>query len=410
LAPNAPHRLQTEFSDRESAARETARRITDGQLVKHALETLVKMVVDHHALEDANILLDKTHLRHNVQGNPHLEVPPLEQQTVELRFIAPCNSVARFLGEANESLVSGSDAKSWNAHKSYWIKASEYNASVLQSHRRLWEKEMSEKIQQHNRWVAEHRARMQQEVRGIVELKQQITSAIHKDAESLEIPLRPSPTAVAIPIEPKTLQLTEVEARANAGEPVYKLADNIADQLIETLHSFALALGRQHKVSARMLQEGEESLRDMLLFILNAQWQGQVTGETFVGKGKTDLLFRYKGVNAFIGECKIWTGQKAFTAAIDQLLGYIVWNDTRAGLIIFIRGKKDVESVINKARKCIQEHANYIPTGSSENEFIVHSRHDSRRHIRISLIPMHIPDEEEPPVQAVASAGTAEAG
>jgi hypothetical protein len=26
------------------------------------------MVVDHHALEDANILLDKTHLRHNVQG------------------------------------------------------------------------------------------------------------------------------------------------------------------------------------------------------------------------------------------------------------------------------------------------------------------------------------------------------
>ncbi|MBP3044837.1 hypothetical protein KKR91_01395 [Arthrobacter jiangjiafuii] len=294
--------------------------------------------------------------------------------------------------------ISGSDASTWTLRKSYWVSASEYEPETLADYRSRWDKEIAEAVRLHDGWVAEHHARMKQDVRKIIETRQQIALSINQDAQSLNIPLTPSPTAVNIPVKPKTLHLVEVEARAGTGETPRKLADEIANQLVETLRSFAAALERQHKVSAHLLREGEESLRDILLFILNAQWQGQVTGETFVGNGKTDLLFRYKDVNAFIGECKIWAGSHLFSEAIDQLLGYTVWSDTRAGLILFIRGIKDVQGIVKKAEDCIVGHQNFICKDISKNEYVVHSKHDPKKHIRVSLIPVHIPSNNPLPV------------
>ena len=55
--------------------------------------------------------------------------------------------------------------------------------------------------------------------------------------------------------------------------------------------------------------------RDMLLFILNAQWGGAVTAETFFKEGKTDILLRWEEANAFIGECEMWKGPVEFAKA-----------------------------------------------------------------------------------------------
>lgn len=64
-------------------------------------------------------------------------------------------------------------------------------------------------------------------------------------------------------------------------------------------------------------------LRDLLLVILNNQF-GPAGGEIFIRKGKTDItILREKGA-IFIAECKNWSGAKAFSGAIDQLLGYLV--------------------------------------------------------------------------------------
>lgn len=409
MAPVPSNRLSAEFSDRESAARETAKNLTNGQLVGHNLDDLIELVTKHHALEDADIYMNTMYLEYELHENNQLEISPLEQQVVELRFIVQCSSAARFLEEISGMRISGSDAKTWKIQKSYWVPAMEYESEVLEDYQNRWKKEIAEAVKIHDGWVAEHHARIDRDVRKIIEMKQRIALSIIQDAERLNILLSPSPTAVNIPVKPKTLHLVEVEARAGVGEPARKLADDIANQLVETLRSFAAALERQHKVSAHMLKEGEESLRDILLFILNAQWQGQVTGETFVGNGKTDLLLRYKDVNAFIGECKIWAGSSQFSEAINQLLGYTVWSDTRAGLILFIRGMKDVEGVVKKAAECITKHKNYIRKGMSENEFVVHSKHDSERHIRVSLIPVHIPSSDPLAVETATTA-TAESG
>lgn len=387
------HRLRSEFSDHESAARESARELTTEQLLSHDLNTLVSFIVGYHALEDAQVELGRTYLQTRLHGAVWAAAPTEEQHDIEMKFTAPCNYAASFMDPSDGVRVSGSDATSWNVRKSYWVNAAEYGDSTLASYQSRWIAEIDRRVEIHNQWVADHRTRMKREVESLIQILQASTQRIRKDAEKLEIPLSASPSSISIPILPKTLRLLEVDSRFRSGEPLYKLADEIADQLVETLRSFGSALERQHQVSSRMLSEDEESLRDILLFILNAQWHGQVTGETFVGNGKTDLLLRYKDRNAFIGECKIWRGAGSFSEAIDQLLGYTVWSDTRAGLILFVRGISDVQGIIAKAETCITDHPNY--TGASGDGFNLRSLQDKERHIRISLIPIHIAEALE---------------
>ena len=45
-----------------------------------------------------------------------------------------------------------------------------------------------------------------------------------------------------------------------------------------------------------------------------------------------------QGRNVFIAECKFWKGPKAFSEAIDQLLGYATWRDSKTAILVFNRG------------------------------------------------------------------------
>lgn len=62
------------------------------------------------------------------------------------------------------------------------------------------------------------------------------------------------------------------------------------------------------------------------------------------------------GQAVFLAECKWWTGEKAFAEkALPQLLdGYVVWRDTHAAMILFIRNK-DASAVIDKGDRRDQE-------------------------------------------------------
>jgi hypothetical protein len=81
----------------------------------------------------------------------------------------------------------------------------------------------------------------------------------------------------------------------------------------------------------------EPTLRDHILVQLNGHCQGAATGETFNGRGKTDILVRVRNRNLLIAECKFWTGPKNLDKAIAQLLGYLTWRDAKAALLVFNR-------------------------------------------------------------------------
>jgi hypothetical protein len=138
---------------------------------------------------------------------------------------------------------------------------------------------------------------------------------------------------------------------------------------------------------------GEELIRDLLLILLNAQFEGKAGGELFNCSGKTDILIREKDANVFIGECKIFgskDGPSKITATIDQLLGYLTWRDTKAALLLFIRDR-DVTSVIGKAVAAFEAHPNYKRRGATVSDerydFVLHANGDPAREMRIAFLP-----------------------
>ena len=122
------------------------------------------------------------------------------------------------------------------------------------------------------------------------------------------------------------------------------------------------------KKSALYQGKDEESLRDLFLTNLERRFDGiTATGETFNFNGKTDILLKRAedSSNVFIGECKIWKGQKKFLEAINQLFDrYLTVRDKRAALIFFVKSGS-YSTVLKTIRENVGKHPYYK---ASENE------------------------------------------
>ena len=139
---------------------------------------------------------------------------------------------------------------------------------------------------------------------------------------------------------------------------------------------------------------GEENLRQHFLVQLNGHYEGQATGETFNYEGKTDILIRDKGKNIFIAECKFWTGPSGLTNAVDQLLSYTSWRDTKTALLIFNRDRK-MTTVLEKIPDVMKNHSNFKKELPYESETgfrcILGHRDDLNREITLTILAFDVP-------------------
>ena len=140
------------------------------------------------------------------------------------------------------------------------------------------------------------------------------------------------------------------------------------------------ALERSPSMTAHL---DEERIRDLLLLLLNAQFEGAAAGEVFNAAGKTDILIRAEDRNVFIAECKIWKGPKTIRNAIGQLLSYLTWRDTKAALPLFIRSGQPT-SIISNAIAEIEGHPNFkrTPSAGEDGErydFVLHANGDPNK-------------------------------
>ncbi|MEV8118101.1 hypothetical protein AB0O69_24865 [Streptomyces xiamenensis] len=141
----------------------------------------------------------------------------------------------------------------------------------------------------------------------------------------------------------------------------------------------------------------EERLRDVLLVALNAYFEGQSTGETLNGKGKTDILIRIGDRNVSISECKFYDGPKSVTEALEQLLGYTDNGGRRTSLLIFYR-EKDPDARIADTIAAIRSHPqceSFDSSRADENRqwgFVVRGSGDPGRAPRaeVAFIPFVI--------------------
>ena len=162
--------------------------------------------------------------------------------------------------------------------------------------------------------------------------------------------------------------------------------------ILRQVSSWATALERVPGTSSKFDEEG---LRDQLLVALNASWEGQAGGELFNGAGKTDILIRHDDRNVFIAECKIWRGPQSATDAVSQLLSYLVWRDSKAALIVFIKNA-GATSAIEKLYEQVARHPRCVMALASEGEpdvrpreFVMTADDDDRR-VSLAVVPVVI--------------------
>ena len=212
--------------------------------------------------------------------------------------------------------------------------------------------------------------------------------------ENIGFPIRRRqnpPSTFVVPDVKRRITPRPPTASSTSFSPEPTLDTNEYEDILSILSNMVDVMERSPRAFKDL---NEEDLRTHFLVQLNGQYEGQATGETFNYEGKTDILIRADGKNIFIAECKFWTGPAGLTKALDQLLGYTAWRDTKAALLIFNRGT-NMSTVLERVPAAVRAHPNYKAerTTNSETEFryVFGHRDDETREITVTILVFDVP-------------------
>jgi len=178
-------------------------------------------------------------------------------------------------------------------------------------------------------------------------------------AALLDIPLATRSGAPSI--TPVKVEVRHPPALPNPPKTGLAPEPGITDESYEHILRFIRHQGRTFELTpSTYAVHGEEDLRNIILAQLNGHFQGDAVGEAFRGRGKTDICIEQDNRAAFVGECKLWTGPTGLAAALDQLLGYLTWRDSKAALIIFNAKNKDFTKILNAMPETLKAHPLFL--------------------------------------------------
>ena len=213
-------------------------------------------------------------------------------------------------------------------------------------------------------------------------------------ASSLGIPVRrreDAPKTYVIPTARRKAAPTLPPATSAQFEPEPTWAIDQYEHALKIVQNMTHVMERSPEAFRSM---DEEALRQNFLMQLNGQFEGKATGETFNMGGKTDILLREGDRNVFIAECKIWKGPKGFNEAINQLLGYTTWRDSKTAILVFNRGT-DTSVVLSGVDATVRAHANFKRPVDWPHEsgfrYVLHSKGDTNRELILTVLVFHVP-------------------
>ncbi len=211
---------------------------------------------------------------------------------------------------------------------------------------------------------------------------------------SLGFPLRAredAPRTYAAPSVRRKVSLPGPSPSTPAFVPEPTLGTEDYEHILSVISNMVEVMERSPKAFRGMR---EEDLRHHFLVQLNGQYEGQASGETFNFEGKTDILIRVNGKNIFVGECKFWDGPKSLTKALDQLLSYATWRDTKTALLIFNRDRQ-FSSVLSKIPQVVKTHPNFrreLRLNSATGfRYALHHRDDPNRELILTVLAFEVP-------------------
>jgi hypothetical protein len=229
----------------------------------------------------------------------------------------------------------------------------------------------------------------------ITQRKERLLAAANM-AGAIGLPMRRRegvPVTYAVPLKKRVPKIEEIKVEG-AFKPEPALAMSEYEEILRITKNMTQVMERSPHEFVGM---GEETLRSHFLVQLNGAYEGQATGETFNGEGKTDILIRVEGKNIFVAECKFWSGEKAFLGTIDQLLSYLCWRDTKAAVVVFNRNA-GFSAVLAKIAEVTPKHPHCKREVRKPDEsafrYVFRQPGDPNREITLTVMAFDIPKPE----------------
>ena len=261
----------------------------------------------------------------------------------------------------------------------------------------IFEEELNrtrDEVKRVNTDVASFNSALPQNARQVLDARREKLLQDRNLVESSGFPVRRRqnpPSTFVVPDVKRRVPPRKPTASSEPFSPEPTLGMDDYEHILSVLSNMVAVMERSPGAFKSM---SEEDLRTHFLVQLNGHYEGQATGETFNYEGKTDILIRADDKNIFIAECKFWTGPAGLTKALDQLLGYTAWRDTKAALLVFNRDR-NMSTVLERVAKTVRDHPNYKAerATNSETEFcyVFGHRDDSNREITVSILVFDVP-------------------
>lgn len=183
-----------------------------------------------------------------------------------------------------------------------------------------------------------------------------------------------------------------VAKTGNATKPEPALSTDVYEDILNVVSHAMTTAERSPSVFKSM---GEEDIRQIVLLFLNAVFQGEAVAEAFNSSGKTDILIRHEDKNLFIAECKFWSGPKSLGDAIDQLLSYTTWRDTKTAIVLLSR-KTKFSTVLAGVPDVLKKHPCFIRLESEDNQAarfraVLSRPGDDERHVVATVLAFDVP-------------------
>lgn len=205
-----------------------------------------------------------------------------------------------------------------------------------------------------NKDVNSYNRQLEENATQILEKRKEKADTYDLISKTLQIPLMLNCNA------PNIIPIKITKERRNSIEKPKIKANSIeyciSDTDYNNINNIVYMNGTTMEKTARTYcQNNEEELRDHLLATLNTHYES-VTGETFRKIGKTDIQIEFENKAAYIGECKIWYGEKKFEEAVQQVLNYSTWRDIKISIIIFNMDNISFHKIIEKIESWAKIH------------------------------------------------------
>ena len=234
-------------------------------------------------------------------------------------------------------------------------------------------------------------------IKSAIQRKRQLAESTVGAVAKLGIPIkrRNEPLTYTVPTKRRVSPANRPKVTTEQYKPEPVLEEEEYQHILKVMRSMSLVIERNPGAFATL---DEESIRTHFLLQLNGHYEGGATGETFNASGKTDILIRADGRNIFIAECKFWRGPKVFNEAIDQLLSYLAWRDTKCALLIFNK-TKDSSAILQNMHEAMEARPEHRRTAShdtnGDSRYIFVKESDPGREIIITTQMYDVPTPEK---------------